>query len=94
MSTDYSYLYISFYGSKITFDSNIVGDVLKVSQSVDGVLNTTKWNSEEHSDVAADTLDGHRLWLGRWYDGNHDLTTYKSIIEHYLWKYYKTITDS
>ena len=44
---------------------------------VDGVANTTKCyvnGSEEHSDVAADTLDGHRLWLGRWYNGSHDLT--------------------
>ena len=87
MSTDYSYLYISFYESKITFDSNITGvdrffdyaasTWYHLVVSVDGVANTTKCYvnaSEEHSDVAADTLDGHRLWLGRWYDGNHDLT--------------------
>ena len=30
--------------------------------------------SEEHSDIAADTLDGHRLWLGQWYNNQHRLT--------------------
>ena len=87
MSTDYSYLYLSFYGSQLTFDSNLTGvdrfvsidydTWYNVAVCVDGVANTTKCYvnaSEEHSDVAADTLDGHRLWLGRWYDGNHDLT--------------------
>ena len=87
MSTDYSYLYLSFYTNKITFDSNLTGvdrfftfttsTWYNLAVCVDGVANTTKCYvnaSEEHSDVAADTLDGHRLWLGRWYDGNHDLT--------------------
>ena len=86
MSTDYSYLYLSFYTNKITFDSNLTGvdrfftyttsTWYNLAVCVDGVANTTKCYvnaSEEHSDVAADTLDGHRLWLGRWYDGNHDL---------------------
>jgi len=87
MSTDYSYLYISFYNTYFTFDSNLTGvdrfvtydynTWYNVTVCVDGVANTTKCYinaSEEHSDVAADTLDGHRLWLGRWYDGQGDLT--------------------
>tara|TARA_Y100000356_G_scaffold117513_1_gene107799 strand:- start:17 stop:541 length:525 start_codon:yes stop_codon:yes gene_type:complete len=87
MSTDYSYLYISFYEDKITFDSNITGvdrffdhaasTWYHLVVCVDGVANTTKCYvnaSEEHSDVAADTLDGHRLWLGQWYNGAHRLT--------------------
>ena len=87
MSTNYSYLYLSFYQDKITFDSNITGvdRFFDYSAStwyhlvvcVDGVANTTKCYvnaSEEHSDVAADTLDGHRLWLGQWYNNQHRLT--------------------
>ena len=87
MSTDYSYLYLAFYTNKITFDSNITGvdrfftftvnTWYNLTVCVDGVANTTKCyvnGSEEHSDVAADTLDGHRLWLGRWFNGDHDLT--------------------
>jgi hypothetical protein len=88
MSTDYSYLYLAFYTGYITFDSNLTGvdrffspyssnTWYNLTVCVDGVANTTKCYvnaSEEHSDVAADTLDGHRLWLGRWYDGSHDLT--------------------
>ena len=86
MSTDYSYLYLAFYLSKITFDSNLTltNRFFDYSAStwyhlvvcVDGVADTTKCYvnaSEEHSDVAADTLDGHRLWVGKWYDGNHHL---------------------
>ena len=87
MSTDYSYLYLSFYQNKITFDSNITGvdrffdytanTWYHLVVCVDGVANTTKCYvnvSEEHSDVAADTLDGHRLWLGQWYNNQHRLT--------------------
>jgi len=87
MSTDYSYLYISFFEDKITFDSNITGvdrffdytanTWYHLVVCVDGVANTTKCYvnaSEEHSDVAADTLDGHRLWLGQWYNNQHRLT--------------------
>ena len=87
MSTDYSYLYLSFFGTQITFDSNVTGvdrffdytasTWYHLVVSVDGVANTTKCyvnTSEEHSDIAADTLDGHRLWLGQWYNGSHRLT--------------------
>ena len=88
MSTDYSYLYLAFYGSQITFDSNLTAvdrfftyassTWYNVAVCIDGVADTTKCyvnGSEETSiDLAADTLDGHRLWLGRWYDGSHDLT--------------------
>ena len=87
MSTDYSYLYLAFYGSNLRFDSNNTSTNTLSSSSpntwynltlcVDGVANTTKCYvnaSEKLSDVAAATLDGHRLWLGRWYNGSHDLT--------------------
>ena len=87
MSTDYSYLYLSFFGSQITFDSNITGvdrffdhaasTWYHLVVCVDGVANTTKCYvnaTEEHSDIAADTLDGHRLFLGQWYNGSHRLT--------------------
>ena len=87
MSTDYSYLYLSFFGTQITFDSNVTGvdrffdhaasTWYHLVVCVDGVANTTKCyvnTSEEHSDIAADTLDGHRLWLGQWYNGSHRLT--------------------
>ena len=87
LSTDYSYLYLSFFGSQITFDSNITGvdrffdhaasTWYHLVVCVDGVANTTKCYvnaTEEHSDIAADTLDGHRLFLGQWYNGSHRLT--------------------
>ena len=85
MSTDYSYMYLAFHNA-IQFDSNNTGTNSLSSYSyntwynltvcVDGVANTTKCyvnGSHKHNDVAADTLDGHRLWLGRWYDGDHHL---------------------
>ena len=87
MSTDYSYLYLSFFGTQITFDSNVTGvdrffdhtasTWYNLVVCVDGVANTTKCYvnaTEEHSDIAADTLDGHRLFLGQWYNGSHRLT--------------------
>ena len=87
MTTDYSYLYLSFFGTQITFDSDITGvdrffdytasTWYHLVVCVDGVANTTKCyvnTSEEHSDIAADTLDGHRLLLGQWYNGSHRLT--------------------